>query len=192
VATGNQKNPKSVEQKVEKAIITFRGVGNRAEDVFYKTIIALATDSAESVVAVGSTYLSHTVGTLRAAAAIALGLAAEVSIDVGIAEQVEPLLLARLRKEGVPTVAERLAGALCRAWARQDAAAAAQVALAADTNPNLRLAAAQALALTAIPPMEPDVEGALRRLAADDDERVRRWARWGLAPGIPDEGYDQR
>lgn len=113
----------------------------------------------------------------RSAAALALGRAAEFGDDV-LLSQIESALLARLRIEESDGALERIATALLHVWGRRDDHRM-ELKLAADSDYRCRLVAAKAMALTD-PYATPAVEAALRKLAADADERVRSWALFGL------------
>lgn len=113
----------------------------------------------------------------RSAAAVALGRAAEFGDDLLLSE-IESTLLARLRIEESDGTLERITTALLHVWGRRDDHQT-ELRLAAESNYRCRLAAAKAIALTD-PYATPAVEAALRKLAADDDERVRSWALFGL------------
>jgi hypothetical protein len=108
------------------------------------------------------------------------GRCAETGAD-GLVAEIEGTLLILAERAATRPVAAAVAIALNHVWNRQDDRSwAMQLHCALSPHVALRLAAAQALALSTSVPLPQLLVPAAERLASDPDEEVRRWAQDAL------------
>ena len=139
-------------------------------------LLAVARREPEAVLNFGEERAQRTRAAERTFAAIAIQAAAAYADASLLESDLEPQLIRWLAAELDPAVADEFASALLQVWGRRDALGA-ELAMAAHHSPNVRLAAAKALALQYPDPPPRTVEDALARLREDEDSRVRSWAR---------------
>jgi hypothetical protein len=163
-----------------KAVLHSFGEDEVIADAFHSKIVALAFDDPHLVFRLGAKLLGSEEAPLRAAAAHAIGRAAEAG-DESLARIAEKTVIEQLKNETSGAAVEALAIGLLHVWGRlDDPKFTRQLAFARESNPSLRIAAAQSLALSAPTPLPAFLESILKLLSQDSDPEVQRWAQVGL------------
>jgi hypothetical protein len=156
-------------------------VGDPAAAAFHDRVLEVAALDAELLAREALRRLRDDDDRIRVAALYALGRCAETGPD-GLVAEIEGTLLVHAERAQPRPVASAVAIALNHLWNRHgDRSWAMQLHCAISPHLALRLAAAQALALSTTVPLPPLLVPAAERLAADPDDEVRRWAQDALS-----------
>lgn len=164
--------------RISALICSLAGDDKLSIVAFDSRVAVLAEANAPLVASVALEFLSSDRVLSRSAASLALGRAAEFGGTL-LSEELGDLLLVQLGTEADNGVVENIATALLHVWGRQDTHDI-ELRLASNPDPRYRIAAAKSLSLSSASPMASEIAGALRRLAGDEDARVRYWAQLGL------------
>ena len=148
---------------------------------FHDEVARLAVRDPELAASEATSVLRAAEIAVRVAAVYLLGRCSEVG-DSALVDRVESTLVAHADTEVARPVMEALAIALGHAWARQsDETFSKQQECAVSQNVTLRLAAAQALALSTEVPLPSRLVPIAEVLATDPDPGVRSWAEDALS-----------
>lgn len=156
---------------------------------FHKALIRHAQRAPELLAAVATRAAHGDDAFFTAAAAYALGRAAEV-IEERKLPEIERTLVGLARDCNDRHVVEATATALGHLWSRaDDDDFVVPLGYVRDAAAALRLAAVQYLALASSVPLPAKLIPVLQRALDDEDEAVTHWAEFGLAyvDGWPDD-----
>ena len=164
--------------RILSLLATLTGTDATDIETFDSSILPEARTHPRQLALVATSAMASDRVLMRCAAAIALGRAAEFADESSIFN-IERVLTEHITQELDDYVVDCIATALVHVWGRRDDYQT-ELRLVDSPDYRLRVAAAQAISLGDISGT-PELQAALRALAADNNDRVRYWAELGLS-----------